>query len=125
MYQIITQEKIESIGMVQSRLTKFEKKYIEIEQSVMELKGKIDTLTEEINSANYYFDDMGIMQRRFPKNEQDKAAAFVIKKYVLKHKEEITALSDKLEKQNYELAELMDKLSSAGGEVQRNIRHLQ
>lgn len=118
-YQIITQEKIWSVSALQGKLSGAEKKYADLTQRVQELKEKIETTTEEIKLAEHYFNDMGVMQRRFPKKDEDKAAASLIKEKGFKKKEDIAILTEQLEKYQTELAELNEQLSSAGGEVRK------
>ena len=118
-YQIITQEKINSFGVLQGKLAGAEKKYADLTQRVQELKEKIETTTEEIKLAEHYFNDMSVMQRRFPKKEEDKAAALLIKEKGFKKKEDTAILTEQLKKYQTELDELNEQLSSAGGEVRK------
>ena len=118
-YQIITQEKIWSVSALQGKLSGAEKKYADLTQRVQELKDKIETTTEEIKLAEHYFNDMGVMQRRFPKKDEDKAAVAIVKQHSFKKKEDISVLLEQLEKYQTELAELNEQLSSAGGEVRK------
>ena len=116
---IITQEKINSFGVLQGKLSGAEKKYADLTHRVQELKEKIETTTEEIKHAEHYFNDMGVMQRRFPKKDEDKAAVAIVKQHSFKKKEDISVLLEQLEKYQTELAELNEQLSSAGGEVRK------
>ena len=120
LYQILVQENITNISEAEDKLTTAEKKYATTLQQVQELKEKISTLESEIKSANHYFDDMGIMQRRFPKKAEDKAAAAIVKQYGFKHKDDISVLSEQVEKYQTELVELNEQLSSLGGEVRKH-----
>ncbi|WP_139182288.1 relaxase/mobilization nuclease domain-containing protein [Ruminococcus sp. YE78] len=88
LYEILVREKIKNISDAEDKLTAAEKKYATTLQQVRELKEKISTLESEIKSAKHYFDDMGIMQRRFPKKDVDKAAVAVIKEHGFKKKED-------------------------------------
>ncbi len=119
LYEILVQEKIENISDAEDKLSVAEKKYATILKQVQELKDRITTLESEIKSANHYFDDMGIMQRRFPKKEQDKSAVAVIKKHDFKKKEDTSILTEQLEKYKSEFTELNEQLSSTGGEVRK------
>ena len=119
LYQVLVQENITNISDVEDKLTAAEKKYADTLQQVRELKEKISTLESEIKSANHYFDEMGIMQRRFPKKTEDKAAVAVIKKHGFKKKEDTSTLMEQLEKYQTELVELNEQLSSSGGEVRK------
>ena len=119
LYEILVQEKITNISEAEDKLTSAEKKYATIHQQVQELKEKISTLESKIKSANHYFDDMGIMQRRFPKKAEDKAATAVIKELGFKKKESASILTEQLEKYQSEHAKLNEHLSSSGGEVRK------
>lgn len=119
LYEILVQEKITNISEAEDKLSTAEKKYAATMQQVQELKERIATLESEIKSANHYFDDMGIVQRRFPKKAEDKAAAAIVKQYGFKHKDDISVLSEQVEKYQTELAELNEQLSSAGSEVRK------
>ena len=119
LYEILVHENITNISEAEDRLSAAEKKYADTLQQVQELKEKISTLESEIKSANHYFNDMGIMQRRFPKKAEDKAATAVIKELGFKKKESASILTEQLEKYQTELAELNEQLSSTGGEVRK------
>ena len=119
LYQVLVQENITNIHEAEDKLTTVEKKYAGTLQQVQELKEKISTLKSEIKSTNHYFDEMGIMQRRFPKKAEDKAAAAIVKQYGFKHKDDISVLSEQVEKYQTELVELNEQLSSSGGEVRK------
>ncbi|MBO5559105.1 relaxase/mobilization nuclease domain-containing protein [Ruminococcus sp.] len=119
LYEILVQEKITNISEAEDKLSAAEKKYTTILQQVQKLKEKITTLESEIKSANHYFDDMGIMQRRFPKKAEDKTAAAIVKQYGFKHKDDISVLSEQVEKYQTELVELNEQLSSSGSEVRK------
>ena len=119
LYQVLVQEKITNISGAEDKLSAAEKKYAATLQQVHELKEKISTLESEIKSANHYFDDMGFMQRTFPKKPEDKAAAAVIKEHGFKKKEDTSILMEQLESCQTELAKLNEQLSSAGGEIRK------
>ncbi len=119
LYEILVQEKITNIHEAEDKLSSEETKYATILQQLQELKERITTLVSEIKSANHYFDDMGIIQRRFPKKEQDKVAVAIVKEHGFNSKDDISALSEQLEKYQSELAELNEQLSSSGGEVRK------
>ncbi|MCR5143608.1 MAG: relaxase/mobilization nuclease domain-containing protein [Ruminococcus sp.] len=119
LYEILVQENITNISNAEDKLSAAEKKYNATLQQVQELKEKISKLESEIRSANHYFDNMGIMQRRFPKKAEDKTAAAVIKEHGFKKKEDISILTEQLKKYQSELSELNEQLSSSGGEVRK------
>lgn len=119
LYEILVQENITNISNAEDKLSAAEKKYATILQQVQELKDRIGTLESEIKSANHYFDDMGIMQRKFPKKEQDKVSAAIVKQHGFKSKDDISVLSEQREKYQTELAELNEQLTSSGGEVRK------
>ena len=118
LYRVITQEKIASLAEAEIKLTNAERIYADTLQKVQALKEKIYSLESEIKSANHYF-DMNFMQRTFPKKADDKAAVAVIKEHGFKNKDDISVLTEQLEKYQSELAKLNDQLSSEGGEVQK------
>ena len=119
LYEILVQENIKNISEVEDKLSAAEREYAATLQQVQELKEKISTLESEIKSANHFFDDMGIMQRRFPKKAEDKAAVAVIKEHSFKKKEDTSILIEQLERCQNELAKLNEQLSSSGGEVRK------
>ena len=119
LYENLVQEKISNISDAEDKLSTSEKKYAATLQQVQDLKDKISTLEAEVKSAEHYFDDMSFIQRMFPKKDEDKAAAAVIKEHGFKKKEDISILTEQLEKYRSELAELNKQLSSAGGEVRK------
>ena len=124
LYENLVQEKISNISDAEDKLSTSEKKYAATLQQVQDLKDKISTLEAEVKSAEHYFDDMSFIQRMFPKKDEDKAAAAVIKEHGFKKKEDISILTEQLEKYRSELAELNKQLSSAGGEVRSTRRSL-
>lgn len=119
LYEILVQEKINNISEAEDKLSSAEKKYATILQQVQIMKDKISMLESEIKAADHYFDNMGIMQRRFPKKEQDKVSVAVIKEHGFKKKEDTSILSEQLEKYQSELDELNEQLSSSDGEVRK------
>lgn len=118
-YVTLVKEGLNSIDMVRSRLSDTEKLCTETEAAVNGVYEKYSEAKNILKLAERYFNEMNGVQRHFPKSQNDKAAAAVVKQYNLKSEGDIDALRDGMATAKSELDMLKSNYAAVSAEVRK------
>lgn len=118
-YVTLVKEKLNSIEMVRNRLSETEKLCAETEAAVNAAYEKYSEAKNTLKLAERYFSEMSGVQRLFPKSQNDKAAAVVVKRYNLKSESDIGALRDSMAAAKSELDLLKNNYADVSAEVRK------
>lgn len=118
-YVTLVKENLNSIDMVRSRLSEAEKFCKETEAAVNGAYEKYSEAKNILKLVERYFNEMSGVQRIFPKSQNDKAAAAVVKQYNLKSEADIDALRDSMAAAKSELDLLKNNYVVVSNEVRK------
>ncbi len=118
-YVTLVKENLNSIDMVRSRLSEAEKMCAETEAAVNRAYEKYSEAKNILKLAERYFNDMSGVQRVFPKSQNDKAAAAVVRQYNLKSESDIGTLRDSMAAAKSELDMLKSRYAAVSAEVRK------
>lgn len=118
-YVTLVKENLNSIDMVRSRLSEAEKLFAETEAAVNGAYEKYFEAKNILKLAERYFNDMSGVQKIFPKAQNDKAAAAVVRQYNLKSETDIDTLRDNMAAAKSELDMLKRRYAAVSAEVRK------
>lgn len=118
-YVTLVKENLNSIEMVRNRLSETEKLCAETEAAVNAAYEKNSEAKNILKLAKRYFSEMSGVQRLFPKSQNDKAAAVVVKRYNLKSESDIDTLRDSMVVAKSELYLLKNNYDAVSAEVRK------
>lgn len=118
-YVTLVKENLNSIDMVRSRLSEAEKLCAETEAAVNGAYEKYFEAKNILKLAERFFNEMNVVQRRFPKSQMDKAAVTVVKQCNLKSEADVDDLRDGMAAAKSELDMLKNNYAAVSAEVRK------